>query len=80
MPEVAGKAEQTTIYVRHLRPRPENFQEKRRLALEWASEATMLPYNKVHEAGVSRRIVHGYIIMEKDVYDTVLAAAHRMHL
>ena len=50
------------------------------MALEWASEATMLPYNKVHEAGVSHRIVHGYIIMEKDVYDTVLAAARRMHL
>ena len=77
---VAGKAARTSIYVRHLRPRPANFQEEGRVALEWASEATMLPYNKVHEAGVSHRIVHGYIIMEKDVYDTVLAAARRMHL
>ena len=50
------------------------------MALEWASEPTMLPYNKVHEAGVSHRIVHGYTIMEKDVYDTVLATARRMHL
>ena len=77
---VAGKAARTSIYVRYLRPRPANFQEEGRVALEWASEPTMLPYNKVHEAGVSHRIVHGYIIMEKDVYDTVLAAARRMHL
>ena len=39
----------------------------------------MLPYNKVHEAGVSHRIVRGFFIMEKDVYDTVLATARRMH-
>ena len=40
----------------------------------------MLPYNKEHEAIVSHHIVHGCIIMEKDVYDTVLAIARRMHL
>ena len=77
---VAGKAARTSIYVPYLRPRPENFQEEGQVALEWASEPTMLPYNKVHEAGVSHRIVHGYIIMEKDVYDTVLATAWCMHL
>ena len=42
---------------------------------------TLVCYAKeVHEAGVSPLIVHGYIIMEKDAYDTVLATARRMHL
>ena len=35
---VAGKAARTSIYVRYWRPRPENFQEEGRVALEWAPE------------------------------------------
>ena len=50
------------------------------MALEMTSEPMLLPYNRVHEALRSHRMVQGYIVMEKNVYDTVLAMAPYIHL